>query len=337
MPAPQIKAPMRDDRRDARIAKRARRSDAELDHDRRVRERARAAPDPYESALNAAARGALNSSNESALDAVRARVEGDGAIPGPWTIAGAAARGHLEMIEYLRTLEPPCEWDEKACTEAAENARAETLKYLVTNGCPSGAMTCAFTARKGDLDLLAWLRERGVPWDEQTTSGAAYNGHLHVLIWAREHGCKWNWRTTYEAAYHGYLGCLKYALDRDCPLPTGDDLNKLIETVRRRAAEDDDEDEPNEFAQVLKLVDPTDPLMNDLQNIMSFIDSYAVELAPEGEYLDVCSRAQRIFTKLSEMKSGKFERRDQRVLNVRRDFLNEVLQVRRDVVNEFRL
>jgi hypothetical protein len=68
----------------------------------------------------------------------------------------AAERGLLPVLEWLRSQDPPCQWD------------------------PS---TCALAARNGHLHVLQWLRSQRFPceWNESTCEWAAQNGHLRVL------------------------------------------------------------------------------------------------------------------------------------------------------------
>ncbi len=43
--------------------------------------------------------------------------------PCPWnenTCSFAAGNGHLHLLQWLRSLDPPCPWVEKACSYAAE-------------------------------------------------------------------------------------------------------------------------------------------------------------------------------------------------------------------------
>lgn len=273
-------------------------------------------PSPHDAPVNVAARAGDLDALNAALDA--------GAVPGEWTIAACAARGDRETIERLRARAPSCPWDEKACTEAIACGHATLVRWLVEEGCPTSSWTSAISGRTGELELLKWLRARGVDWDAATCAGAAFNGHLDVLMWAREHGCEWDWRTVANAAEHGYLRCLTYALDRNCQLPQGDAMAELLEKVHRRSREEGG----GTYAEILKLIDPKDPHVDDLQAIMSFIDEHATN-APEGEYLETATRAQRLFNRLKgiakpageENRHDRAQRRNRRRL---RELLNEV-------------
>jgi hypothetical protein len=78
----------------------------------------------------------------------------------------AARLGQLEPLRWLRAQGfawEPCEqWQEDACSNAAEG---------------------------GHLSVLQWARADGCPWDGRTCASAAQSGHLAVLHWACANGC----------------------------------------------------------------------------------------------------------------------------------------------------
>jgi hypothetical protein len=51
-------------------------------------------------------------------------------IPPKYTCRGAAKNGHLEVLKWLRSQDPPCPWDKWTCTWAAKNGDLEVLKWL---------------------------------------------------------------------------------------------------------------------------------------------------------------------------------------------------------------
>ena len=64
----------------------------------------------------------------------------------PWdedTCSNAARYGHLHVVQWLRSQNPPCPWDE---------------------------WTCTFAAGNGHLHVLQWLRSQNPPWNERTCS-----------------------------------------------------------------------------------------------------------------------------------------------------------------------
>jgi len=39
-------------------------------------------------------------------------------------------------LKWLRSQDPPCPWDEWACTKAAQGGHLDVLKWLIENDCP---------------------------------------------------------------------------------------------------------------------------------------------------------------------------------------------------------
>ena len=106
----------------------------------------------------------------------------------------AAVHGFLFLLQWARTQNPPCPWDNLTCEKAAKG---------------------------GHLNVLQWLRAQvpPCPWDEYTCTYAAENGHLDILKWARAQDppCPWNERTCLEAVRHGHFDVLRYAIENKCP------------------------------------------------------------------------------------------------------------------------
>ena len=94
-----------------------------------------------------------------------------GCVFDKWTVAGAAKRGHVKILQTLRLA-----------------------------NIPSDEMACTFAAEGGYLDTLKWLRDVQSPWDAEVCNSAAENGYLHVLKWAFEEGCPFCPDTAYELA-----------------------------------------------------------------------------------------------------------------------------------------
>ena len=109
--------------------------------------------------------------------------------------ANAAARGHLEVLKYLRE-EVKARWDGWTATRAAQNGHLHILEYLVE--------------RKYD------------EYDEYACSRAAENGHLYCLKYVREIAKAPRDSTAAQSAdENGAYQCLQYLLDNNCPLPPG--------------------------------------------------------------------------------------------------------------------
>lgn len=68
----------------------------------------------------------------------------------------AAANGSLDVLEWLRSRDPPCPWD---------------------------VFVSSTIASQGDLVKLQWLHSQGCPFDGTAYVEAANLGHMHVLKW----------------------------------------------------------------------------------------------------------------------------------------------------------
>jgi hypothetical protein len=112
-------------------------------------------------------------------------------IPPKYTCSFAAKNGHLDVLKWLRSQDPPCPWSEYTCTHTAQNGHLEVLKWLRAQNppCPWDKYTCAYAAKNGQLEVLKWLRSQDppCPWDKWTCTWAAKNGDLEVLKWLRSH------------------------------------------------------------------------------------------------------------------------------------------------------
>jgi hypothetical protein len=109
----------------------------------------------------------------------------------------AAHNGALDVIIHLREREPNLSSDiDLLCSTASLNGHLHVLQWLRSQDppCPWGSDTCARAARNAHLHVLQWLRSQDppCPWGD-TCDYAARNGHLHVLQWLRSQDppCPW--------------------------------------------------------------------------------------------------------------------------------------------------
>ncbi|CAB9512646.1 ankyrin containing protein (ISS) [Seminavis robusta] len=130
---------------------------------------------------------------------------------------GAAAGGHLGLLQWLRGMDFP--WSSHVYTCAAKNGHFEPLRWAHENGCPFDALsvTCTDVVHHGNLDLFKWWRNHGCSWNESTCSAAAAAGQFEILQWAHENGCPWDSRTCNDAATYGHIAILQYAHEKGCP------------------------------------------------------------------------------------------------------------------------
>ncbi|KAG5175135.1 hypothetical protein JKP88DRAFT_339299 [Tribonema minus] len=130
----------------------------------------------------------------------------------------AAARGHQQLVQWLRQRCAILDWGVRLCRAAAQGGQLEVLQWLCGDGgCAWDERTPSGAAGGGHLALLQWVRANGCPWDEQTCSEAAFGRHLKVLQWARANGCRWNGNACGSAAAGGHLAVLQWARANGCP------------------------------------------------------------------------------------------------------------------------
>jgi hypothetical protein len=109
----------------------------------------------------------------------------------------AVQKGNLEILQWVRSQDPPCPWDEYTCANAARYGHLDVLQWLRSQNppCPWDKNTCAYAAKNCHLNILQWARSQNppCPWDENTCSYAALYGHLNILQWLRSQNppCPW--------------------------------------------------------------------------------------------------------------------------------------------------
>ena len=121
-------------------------------------------------------------------------------------VINAATRGQVEVLQWLRSLRPPCAWDSASlCRLAATEGQLEVLKYVKSQGCELTEMLC-YTAGNDPLARVRMLLLSLCPLNvlQHHISSSlihsfsslilvqAAGGHLEMLQWLREEGCPWN-------------------------------------------------------------------------------------------------------------------------------------------------
>lgn len=128
---------------------------------------------------SAAARGDLG-----ALE--RAATLGCPHVRRPWVFYGAVRGERFEVLRWLRALDPPCQWDSRACAAAAEKGNLEILRWLRASDppCPWDQWVCRLAAMSGYLGVLQWLVAAGCPWDPHECRGLAdLYGKADIVAW----------------------------------------------------------------------------------------------------------------------------------------------------------
>jgi len=120
----------------------------------------------------------------------------------------AAEGGHLEIVKWLRAQDPPCPWDKWVCKEAARGGHLVVLQWMRAQDppCPWDEETSNAAAERGDLEVLQWIRSQDppCPWNSHggTCEVAAEGGHLAMLQWMRSQypPCPWHKEWCRQAA-----------------------------------------------------------------------------------------------------------------------------------------
>ena len=90
-------------------------------------------------------------------------------MPQNYACSRAAMGGHLNVLQWLRSQNPPCVWDECACSGAAMGGHLGVLQWLRSQDppCPRNRWACSRAVMGGHLDVLQWLRSQDppCPWD----------------------------------------------------------------------------------------------------------------------------------------------------------------------------
>jgi hypothetical protein len=94
------------------------------------------------------------------------------------------------MLTLLRSLDPPCPWDETAISSAARREDLDTLRWLRSQvpPCPWNASLCTKAATEGNLLMLQRLRslDPPCPWDESVLRAAVdspADNRWEILQW----------------------------------------------------------------------------------------------------------------------------------------------------------
>ena len=95
----------------------------------------------------------------------------------------AALGGHLETLQWLKSLQYPWKETEAIAALAIKGGHLDIVKWLYKNECQFPEDCCDYAAMGGSLETLKWLREKGFGWSGEAITHAAGRGHLHILQW----------------------------------------------------------------------------------------------------------------------------------------------------------
>ena len=102
----------------------------------------------------------------------------------PWSVSCcnvAARAGRIDLMMWLRHLEPPCPWSEATMELAisGDERSVAIVQWLRAQDqdppCPWNASVCEAAARNANIPALTWLRAQNPPctWGAATCMNAA--------------------------------------------------------------------------------------------------------------------------------------------------------------------
>ena len=128
-----------------------------------------------------------------------------------WTMALAARRGSLGIVEYLNR--KGCPWDEKVYEAAAFHGRLDILHYAYHKGCPRNSLNVSAVAAKAAKDCCLRFARVVFGWDSRVYVEAIRYGRLENLKYAHNYGCPLDFNVAAVAVQFQQLECLRYAID----------------------------------------------------------------------------------------------------------------------------
>lgn len=103
----------------------------------------------------------------------------------------AAEAGELEVLQFLRSHDPPYAWDSSIWPAAVRGRHSNMVQWLARLGPqlrpPMDEQACIAAAEGGHLGLLKWLRaqEPPCPWDADACTTAVRQKNTAMVKWMR--------------------------------------------------------------------------------------------------------------------------------------------------------
>jgi hypothetical protein len=154
------------------------------------------------------------------------------------TCQTAAKYGQLHILQWLRSLDPPCPWNKDTFKTALLGKHNEISDWLQTvePSCPFDSTTLDLAVVKGDMKLVQWLRSQtpSCPYSYNTCRIAIYYKHLDILQWLIAHNATFDWSKTHYyasiALLNNDLNTMKW-LQAMAPLCSWDKIDKACENA----------------------------------------------------------------------------------------------------------
>lgn len=122
------------------------------------------------------------------------------------------------MVRHVATVGVPYDPQHVCVTDAlntmARKGDLETVRCLLTNGCPMSAWLMLRAVESRSLPLIRYLCDRGCPMDEHATIHAAGHNNMPALQLLLERGGPVTGTAVTYAALNGHLAVVQYLIER---------------------------------------------------------------------------------------------------------------------------
>ena len=155
-------------------------------------------------------------------------------------IAAAAKGGQLEMCQWLKEQQLPCDsnlpmyaaignhlhivkwahennisWNYLTFLRAIETNNLEFVKYLFENECPrNDKRSIEIALEKCDLDIVKYLHENGLSFPIDSLEYACGKGNIDVIQYCLDNGCLWTSLSLRVSARKDRLEVIKWAITK---------------------------------------------------------------------------------------------------------------------------
>ena len=124
----------------------------------------------------------------------------------------AALGGHLDTLQWLKTLKYPWKETEAISAHAIRGGHLNIVQWLYNNECDFADNCCDYAEMGGSLETLQWLHKKGFGWSGKAFSHAAKKGYLDILQWLLlENSNDYTIFLYSNAAAKGHFEILKWA------------------------------------------------------------------------------------------------------------------------------
>lgn len=131
----------------------------------------------------------------------------------------AAKFGQFQVVQWLRSLNPVCPWDEETFAGAILSQNNQLIQWMMNQNCPIDITAHRSAAEVGSKEIILWLKnQRQIDWDELVpfdaltatrTDNSTQISPEEMCLWLIDQGCPANSNLCNWAAEHGHLHLLQ--------------------------------------------------------------------------------------------------------------------------------